>query len=484
MSRAAAVGPVQPGDALPGAARRTQSARVALLVATQVLGGVGAAGGIAVGGLLAQRVSGSTALAGTAQTMSVLGAAVLALPLAALAARRGRAPALALGYAVGAAGAALCLLSALLVSYPVLLLGAGLFGGGTASGLQARYAATDLAEPSRRGRSLSLVVWAATIGAVTGPNLIGPGDRLGSRLGTAPLSGAFLISTAAFVAACLLVLLLPAGRRPPAALSTTTSGTTTSGATTSGATTSGATTSGATTSGAQPGTGGRANAPRRSGSAGLMPVGRRLPGPAVLALVTLAGAHAAMVGVMVMTSVHLHDAGATLSVVGLVISAHVLGMYGLSPLMGVLVDRRGHPPVIAVGLTLIVVGCLLVGASAAGSPAPVAAGLTLLGLGWSACTVAGSTLLSASVPAQVRTRMQGYGDLTMGLAGACAGLLAGPLAAGAGFPALTVGGALCTVPAGALLVRHSVPGRGRPGSPVDGSSEGSLEVSLGPEPQG
>ena len=148
-----------PGDG------RFQRRVVRVLVASQVLGGVGVAGGIAVGGLLAERVSGSTALSGLAQTATVLGAAVLALPLARVAAIRGRRTALSLGYLLGMIGAGGVLLGALTSQFWAVLVGLLIFGGGTASGLQARYAATDAASPLTRGRSLAVVVWATTIGA-------------------------------------------------------------------------------------------------------------------------------------------------------------------------------------------------------------------------------------------------------------------------------------------------------------------------------
>jgi MFS family permease len=59
----------------------------------------------------------------------------------------------------------------------LLLVGALLFGFATAANLQARYAATDLATPERRGRALALVVWATTVGAVAGPNLTSQAQR-------------------------------------------------------------------------------------------------------------------------------------------------------------------------------------------------------------------------------------------------------------------------------------------------------------------
>src|SRR5690606_25973640 len=124
--------------------------------------------------------------------MSTVGAALAAVPLAALARRRGRAPALATGASLAAAGAVVGLLAVVLGAFPLLLAGTILLGAGTAVNLQSRFAATDLSEPKSRGRDLAIVVWASTIGAVAGPNLIEPGDVLGRQLGLPELSGVYL----------------------------------------------------------------------------------------------------------------------------------------------------------------------------------------------------------------------------------------------------------------------------------------------------
>jgi MFS family permease len=185
---------------------------------------------------------------------------------------------------------------------------------------------------------------------------------------------------------------------------------------------------------------------------------------ALLGLVAVAAAHAVMVGVMVMTPVHLGHEGATLRVVGLVISAHVAGMYAASPLMGWLADRLGRVPTIGVGVALLL-AALVVGASAAGGAhGVVGVALTLLGLGWSCCLVAGSALLSEAAPADVRTSVQGLGDLVMGVAGAAAGAVAGPVLAAVGYPLLTAWAGVLLVPVAVLALSSAGP-RGRRGAP-------------------
>ncbi|KWX10585.1 MFS transporter, partial [Carbonactinospora thermoautotrophica] len=169
-----------------------QRRTVRSLASTQVLGGVGVSVGIAMAALLAQELSGSPNLSGLAATASTLGAAVAAVPLAGLMARRGRRPGLMTGYLAGSAGSALAVVAAALGSYLLLLVGMLLFGAATTSNLQARYAATDLAEPTHRGRALSVVVWATTIGAVAGPNLVAPAGATATLLGLPRLAGPFL----------------------------------------------------------------------------------------------------------------------------------------------------------------------------------------------------------------------------------------------------------------------------------------------------
>ena len=160
---------------IPAIQRRT----VGVLSISQVFGGIAIAGSVAAGSLIAASVSGSEAVAGLAQTFGVLGAALLALPLARVALSKGRRASLALGYGMGAIGALVVIAGALWLNIVLVLLGCLLVGVASASGYQARYAAVDLAQEDKRGRQLSYVVWAATIGAVLGPNLLQPAGWLG-----------------------------------------------------------------------------------------------------------------------------------------------------------------------------------------------------------------------------------------------------------------------------------------------------------------
>jgi MFS family permease len=393
-----------------------QRRTVGVLSGAVALAGLGVTVGITVGGLLAREVSGTDTAAGLGQTAAVLGAAVLAVPLARISDRAGRRAGLAAGYAVAVLGSVLTVVAARLSSLPLLLVGLFAFGAATACGLQARYAAADLARPEHRGRDLSLVVWATTIGSVLGPNLAGPGADLGRALGLPALGGAFAVSVIVFAVVAGVVLLFL--RPDPLLLARARGGEGTARAT-------------------RGSTGGALRAVWAS------PGGR-------LGLTSVVVSHAVMVGVMVMTPVHMGhgggDAGTTLRIIGLVISVHVAGMYLFSPLVGMLADRAGRTATVALGGALLLVAALLAGTAPPGAAVQLGIGLLLLGLGWSCGLIAGSTLVTESVPVELRPTAQGGADLLMGLGAAVAGVVGGPLLAVGGFGLVSAVSAVMVVP--------------------------------------
>lgn len=418
--------PAPPRPDVAGIQRRT----LRLLFLTQIVGGVGVAIGISVGALLAARVAG-TALAGLAQSAGVVGAALLAVPVTRLMAARGRRPGLVLAYLVGAVGGALVVVAVVTDRVPLLFVGMLLFGGGTAANLQARYTAVDLAEPERRGRQLSLVVWATTIGSVAAPNFAALADDVTHGWGLPLLVGPFLVSAVAFTLAAgvLLALLRPdpllTARRLAAAEPPRTAGPARTVA-------------------------------RRGGMAAAWRTVRRRPA-ARLGIAAVAVGHLVMVAVMSMTPVHLgewHSDADLLRVVGIVLSLHIAGMYAFSPVVGWLTDRVGRRPVILGGVALLLAACAVAGTAGHGTPA-LSVGLALLGLGWSGTMVAGSTLLSESVPTADRPGVQGLSDLLMGLAGAGAAAVSGFVMRAVGYPTLTLLAAIAVVPLVALALRRS-----------------------------
>jgi MFS family permease len=380
-----------------------------VLVAVQVVGGVGNGAGLAVGALLLKDITGSSGWSGMAVVMLTLGAAAFTIPLSSMAARSGRRPALTLGWSCGTVGAAVTVLGSASDSLPVALLGLVLFGGSTAANLQSRFAAVDRAVPEQIGRSLSIVVWSTTIGAVIGPNLTGPGAALAGSVGIPDLAGPMLFSAAAFALAGLLTAVL---LRPDPLVHAV----------------------------------GGAEAPR-----GLRAALPHVRGRTRTAVLVIAASHAVMVSVMALTPVHMEDHGAALEVIGLTISLHIAGMYALSPVMGWLSDGWGHDRTILLGQATLLLAVFVAG-TAGSSQVQITIGLTLLGVGWSASVIAGAAALTASLAVADRPVVQGFSDLTMNLAGALGGLLAGVVVAASGFGTLNAAAAVLTIPVVALIV--------------------------------
>jgi MFS family permease len=396
---------------------------VRTLVITQAIGGIGLSAAIAVGALLAKDVTGSDQLSGLAQTAQTLGAAVGAAVLAAYMSRHGRRPGLTLGYLAGALGGGLCIVSGVARSFPLLLAGMVLLGAVTATNLQSRYAATDLALPEHRGRALSTVVWATTIGSVLGPNLGGLGAVVAGWLHLPEKTGPFLFSVVALLAAAAVMgtrlrpdpLLLARSVRAQEASDETDA----------------------------------------DGDERPWPVILHTP-LVLLAAVGMALSHAVMVSVMVMTPIHMDHGGASLEVIGLVISGHILGMFALSPLVGMLVDRIGSPRVVGIGGLILLASLVLSALSAPGASAGLGAGLFLLGLGWSFGTVGSSTLLVAATPVRHRPRVQGSVDMATGFTAAAGGAVAGVVVGTLGYGWLSAGAAVLAF---AVVVVSVVAGR-------------------------
>ncbi|MGM0930928.1 MAG: MFS transporter [Actinomycetota bacterium] len=405
--------------------RAVQRRVVISLSLAQLFSGLGHGAGLAIGSLLAVELTGSEALAGTSTMAISLAAALAALPLAGAAARSGRRHALVTGLLLALLGSALMALAPVTGSFAVLLAGSALLGVGNAANLQARFAAVDLAVPQHRGRDLAFVVWSITVGAVAGPNLIRPGAELGAALGLPESSGPFLFSMAgmAIGAALLLVGLRPDPLRY------------------------------ARLRGTGPGPEEALPVQRRGTLRTGMAAVRQHP-MATLGLAAVVGAHLVMVAVMSMTPVHLqaldhasghqHSQTDTFAIIGFTISLHMAGMYALSPLMGWLTDRLGRTRTIVVGQLMLLAAAALAGLGQQDTWL-VGVGLMLLGLGWSASVIAGSTLLAESVPESGRVPAQGLSDTLMGAAGALGAAFSGPVLAALGFAGLNAAAALVAV---------------------------------------
>ena len=395
-------------DATPAQQRTLRT-----LVAAQVLSGAGLAAGVTVGALLAQDMLGSKSLAGIPAALFTVGSAGAAVSVGRISNRAGRRIGLTLGYSVGAIGSLGVVLAAATDSVPFLLLALLVYGAGTATNLQARYAGADLATPDRRGRAISRVLVATTVGAVIGPNLVSVMGGVAAAAGIPRLAGPFILAAGAYGAAA--VVLFVRLRPDPLLLARELAGQTSLGQATAVETSP-------------------TTLARRAVAAGA----------AVMVVTQLV-----MVAIMTMTPVHMKDHGHVVGDVGMVIAAHIAGMYLPSPLSGRLLDRFGFRVLAYLsGATLLLAGVL-----AATVPAESVLGLgvalAVLGLGWNLGLVAGTAITTEAIPLAVRARLQGSVDLCIAIAGTGAGLGSGLVVANASYSTLAFGGgaiALAMIP--------------------------------------
>jgi MFS family permease len=414
-----------PSPTLPSLQRRTMR----VLVVAQLLGALGLAAGGTAGALLAEHLTGSAAAAGLPLSLLVLGSGVGAVAVARVMRDHGRRTGLAAAYLAGTIGAALVVAAAGWESWPLLLAGSLLLGGGNAAVMLARYAAADLS--THRGRSISTVVTAASVGAVAGPNLLGPAGPVAEAVGLPAPAGLFLLAIPAFLAAALVLV---AFLRPdPLQVARV-----------------------AAPSAEQPAAGGR-------GELAVLLGDRHIR----LALLVLAIANLAMVGMMAVAPVHLHHHGAAMGTIGLIVGAHIAAMYLPSPLTGWLADAVGARVVAAAG-ALLLLAAGAVAAVAGSTRVGVIIALLLLGVGWNAGLIGGSALLrDAPVSPSLRTRAEGLGELGMGAAAAVGGSGAGLLLAGGGFGLL---GLVAAAPCLLLLVAVAAGGSRPAGAPPAGTA--------------
>jgi MFS family permease len=390
-----------------------------VVMTSQVFSGAGLAAGVTVGALLAADMLGTTSLSGLPAALFTFGSAGAALGVGRLSHRLGRRTGLTAGYAAGALGGAGVVLAAALDNVPLLLLSLLVYGAGTATNLQARYAGADLVGPDQRGRAISAVLVATTLGAVAGPNLVTATGHAAEHWDIPALAGPFAMATVAYsVAGTILFLLL---RPDPLQVSRTLPPAPIDGT-------------------EQPQTGSRF-------------VGSVAAGAATMVLTQVV-----MVAVMTMTPVHMKTHGHGLTATGLVIAVHIAGMYLPSPVSGILVDHIGRVPVaVASGITLLAAGVISATAPE-DSVTLLALALALLGLGWNLGLVSGTAMITDAAPMATRAKTQGAVDLCVALAGAGGGIASGMVMAATSYATLSIAGgvlALVVIPFVAISRRHT-----------------------------
>ncbi len=390
---------------------------VATLVAGVALGSTGHIAAVTIASIVADDIAGTSALSGAPGAAVVLGAALGATLLSALMARRGRRPGIAAGYAVGVLGAVIAVVAIVSKSVPLLLAGTLLVGFGNASNQLSRYVAADLAPNAKRASAIGLVVWAATVGAVLGPNLVGPSGVVAEWLGLPRLAGPYLVPIA-FVG--LAGLLSFAFLRPdPSEIAEADS--------------------------------------LASATVGDARAIRELLGrPSVaIALLALVAGQVVMVLIMTMTPVHMAAHGHHVETIGFVISGHTFGMFALAPLSGRMTDRFGSLPVIVAGLVVLAIASALSAAAPPDGGVVLFIALFLLGYGWNLGFVAGSTLLTQGIHGAERTKLQGAVDSVIWSSAAAASLGSGIVLAAASFAALgLIAVGLVVVPLWIVVMRR------------------------------
>lgn len=391
------------------------------------LGSTGHIAAVTVATIVARDITGDATWSGAPGATVVLGAALGAIVLSQVMVRRGRRAGLATGYGVGVVGAFVATAAVIAVSLPLLLVGTLLIGFGNASNQLSRYVAADLYPPDRRASALGTVVWGATVGAVIGPNLAAPAATFAASFGLPDLAGAYLVPVAfvGMAAALTFVMLRP----DPYALADTSS---------------------------------RHDHPdaERNIPGSLRSVLARPNVPvAIVALVTV---QVVMVLIMTMTPLHMTEHGHDLAAVGVVISGHTFGMFGLSPISGRLADRFGSVPVILAGLAVTGASAVLAAVAPPDGGILLFIALFLLGYGWNLGYVAGSALLTQDLSLAERTRLQGLTDALIWSSAAAASLGSGVVVAAASYATLgLMGAALVIVPAWLVVSRRAAVSAGR-----------------------
>lgn len=391
--------------------RRLYKRTLLIVVISQIFGGAGLTAGVTVGAILAKDMLGADSYAGFPSALITLGAALTALIVGRLSQRFGRRPGLAIGFMAGGIGAIGVVIAAVVDHIPLLFASLLMYGAGTSTNLQARYAGTDLAMPNQRGTAISIALVSTTFGAVAGPNLVNVMGEFAALLGVPTLAGPFILAAAAFIFAGLILL---AFLRPdPFVVAKAI---------------------------AQAQKMELRNLADKNST--ILASNNRgfMVGITVMVLTQIV-----MVAVMTMTPIHMLHQGFGLGEVGVVISIHIGAMYLPSLVTGVLVDKVGRTAMsIAAGFILLT-SCLLAATVPTDSMFALVGILALLGLGWNFGLISGTALIVDSTPPATRAKTQGSVDVLIALAGASGGALSGLVVAHSSYATLSLAGAFLSL---------------------------------------
>ncbi|WP_042347010.1 MFS transporter [Bacillus massiliigorillae] len=377
-----------------------------IVVFSQIFGGAGLAAGITVGALLAQDMLGTNSFAGVPTALFTLGSALAAYLVGRLSQGFGRRLGLATGFITGGIGAIGVVMAAVTNNIWILFAALFIYGFGTATNLQARYAGTDLATAKQRATAVSIAMVSTTFGAVAGPNMVDVMGSFATSIGVPALAGPFILAAAAYIVAGLVLFIFL--RPDPFIVAEAIE-----------------------------------NAKKKNASKlsnfNSQTVTDNKRGIAVGATVMVL-TQIVMVAIMTMTPVHMQHHGHGLSQVGIVIGIHIGSMYLPSLVTGVLVDKVGRTfMAMASGVTLLAAG-VTAAMSSAGSMGGLMLALGLLGLGWNFGLISGTALIVDSTTPATRAKTQGTVDVLIALAGASGGALSGMVVASSSYATLSLAG--------------------------------------------
>ncbi|WP_058306496.1 MFS transporter [Gracilibacillus massiliensis] len=380
------------------------------VILSQIFGGAGLAAGITVGALLAKDMLGTDSYAGLPVAIFTLGSALAAFLVGRISQRNGRRMGLASGFITGGIGAIGVVLAAVSDNIFLLFFSLLIYGAGTATNLQARYAGTDLASDKQRATSVSIAMIATTFGAVAGPNLTEPMGEVALFFGIPALAGPFLLAAAAYLLAGMILYIF---LRPDPLL-------------VANALANQPTSSNETTK--------MAEREVKTNNNGI-----------IIGAIVMVTSQLVMVAIMTMTPVHMGHHGHTISAIGMVIGIHIAAMYLPSLVTGVLVDKLGRNTMaIASGSTLLIAGILPFVLDQS-SVSVMILSLALLGLGWNFGLISGTAMLVDATTVKNRAKVQGSVDVSIALSGATGGALSGMVAAQTSFVTLSLIGGILAV---------------------------------------
>lgn len=365
-----------------------------VVVISQIFGGAGLAAGITVGALIAKDMLGSASFAGVPAALFTLGSALSAYLVGRISQNLGRRLGLSLGFLAGSIGAIGVIIATVLNSITLLFIALFIYGAGTSTNLQVRYAGADLASSKQRATAVSIAMVATTFGAVAGPNMVTPMGKVAEWMHIPPLAGTFILAAVAYSLAGLTLYVY---MRPDPFLVA------------------------------------KELEKVRVQQKGHQETKETINVTAessyrvgiIVGALVLVLSHIVMVAIMTMTPVHMQDHGSGLTAVGLVIGLHIAAMYLPSIVTGRLVDTVGrNKMVIASAVTLAISGLM-----AAYVPGEslfwMALALILLGVGWNFGLISGTAIIVDSTTMSNRAKVQGSVDVWVALGGTAGTLLSG-----------------------------------------------------------